>query len=300
MAVDSDRPRIRMAVSAYDRVASWIIALNVTVGSLVLVLAIIFCLSNIGSRTATLPAEVELLEEHIAGRGDHAAGYGRDAEPPGMEEMADAMADVMEPQLENLLEAVPATVSSDAIALDVIEPPVFTTNVGSGMGDSRPPGPLGEGDEIIPRGERWEIRYNSTNVAEYAQQLDFFRIELGAVGGGEKQVDYALNLRKSPPDRRQGPSEEEKRLYMFWTNGNLRRFDRQLLTSAGVRTTGRIIVQFYAKEVENSLAQLELAYARANGKNSVKQIKQTVFGVRRQGNGFEYYVLSQRYRVVPS
>lgn len=288
-----------MALSAYDRVASWIIALNVSVGCAVF-LAFLFWLSRVITFSTTLPAEVELLEEHIAGRGDHAAGYGRDAEPPGMEEMADAMADVIEPQLENLLEAMPETVSAEAISLDSIEEPVFTTHVGKGVGDSRPPGPLGEGDEIIPRGERWEIRYNSNNIATYAEQLDSFQIELGALGGGQKQVDYALNLRKSPPDRRQGPGDAEKRLYMLWTEGNLRRFDQQLLRAAGVNTTGRIIVQFYPKSIENTLATIELAYAKANGKSSVKQIQQTVFGVRRQGSGYEYYVVSQRYRAVPS
>ncbi len=288
-----------MALSAYDRVASWTIALNVSVGCAVL-LAFLFWLSRVITFSSTLPAEVELLEEHIAGRGDHAAGYGRDAEPPGMEEMADAMADVIEPQLENLLEAMPEAASAEAIALDTIEEPVFTTRVGRGMGDSRPPGPLGEGDEIIPRGERWEIRYSSNSVAAYAQQLDFFQIELGALGGGQKQVDYAQNLRKSPPDRRQGPGDAEKRLYMLWTEGNLRRFDQQLLRAAGVNTTGRIIVQFYPKSVENVLAQMEMAHAKANGKTSVKQIQQTVFGVRRQGAGFEYFVMNQRYRAVPS
>jgi hypothetical protein len=43
-----------------------------------------------------------------------------------------------------------------------------------------------------------------------------------------------------------------------------------------------------------------MAYANNNGKTSVKQIKQTVFGVRRQGAGFEYFVVSQVYRAVPA
>ena len=294
VAVGTDQRKIRMAVSAYDRAASWVIALNILLGCAVL-LAFLFWLSRIVTFTSEEQATVVLVE-NIAGRGDHAAGFERDAEPPGMEELADEI----EPQVEQLLEAVTQTVSTQATALDAIETPMFSSSPGAGLGDSRPPGPLGEGDDIIPRGERWEIRYNANNRSAYAQQLDYFRIELGAVGGGEKQVDYALNLQKSAPDRRQGPGDAEKRLYMLWTAGALRQFDQQLLRAAGIKTTGRIVVQFYPKPVEDLLAQLEMAYANDNRKTSVKQIKQTVFGVRRQGAGFEYFVVSQVYRAVPA
>jgi len=294
MAVDTAPRKIRMAVSAYDRAATWVISLNLLLG-IAVGLAFLIWLSHVITFTSDEQAKIEYIEA-IAGRGDHAAGFERDAEPPGMEELADEI----EPQVEQMLEAVTVTVSTQATALDAIETPMLSSSPGGGLGDSRPPGPLGEGDNIIPRGERWEIRYNANSVASYAQQLDYFGIELGAVGGGQKQVDYALNLRKSTPDRRQGPSEAEKRLYMLWTAGNLRRFDQQLLRAAGVATSGRIVVQFYPKSVEEQLFQIEMAYASANGRTSPKQIKQTVFGVRRQGAGFEYFVMSQLYRAVPT
>ncbi|MHB8866066.1 MAG: hypothetical protein ACYC6N_27100 [Pirellulaceae bacterium] len=283
-----------MAVSAYDRAASWVIALNILLGSAVL-LAFLFWLSQVMTFTREEQATVVLVE-HIAGRGDHAAGFARDVEPPGMEELPEEM----EPQVEQLLEAVTTVVSTQAIALDTLQTTMLSSSTGSGLGDSRPPGPLGEGDDIIPRGERWEIRYNSNSLIAYAQQLDYFRIELGAVGGGEKQVDYAMNLQKPQPDTRQGPGEAEKRLYMLWTTGALKRFDQQLLRAAGIKTIGRVVVQFYPKSVEDALAQIEMEYAKRNGKTSVKQIKQTQFGVRRQGAGFEYYVVSQVYRAVPA
>jgi len=283
--------KIRMAVSAYDRAASWVIALNILLG-IAVGLAFLVWLSHVIRFTTDEQATVVLVE-NVAGRGDHAAGFERDAEPPGMEELADEI----EPQVEQLLESVTQTVSSQASALDAIETPMTGNSIGSGLGDSRPPGPLGEGDDIIPRGERWEIRYNANSIAVYAQQLDHFQIELGAVGGGQKQVDYVARVHATPT-RRQGPGDAEKRLYMLWTAGNLRRFDQQLLRAAGVNTTGRIVVQFYPKNVEEQLAQLEMAYAKNNGKTSVRQIKQTVFGVRRRGAGFEYYVISQVYRAV--
>lgn len=285
--------RISIAVSAFDRAASWVISLNILVGFAVALMFLLWLSQRIvfeGEQSDVV------LVENIAGRGDHAAGVARDVEAPGIEELEEET----EPPVEQLLDSVTDVVSTQAAALDSMQTAVFSSNTGSGLGDSRPPGPLGEGDNIIPRGERWDIKYNSNSIESYAQQLDFFQIELAAIGGGEKQVDYAGNLQKGRPDRRSGQGgENEKRLYMLWTSGALKRFDQDLLRRAGIKITGRILVQFYPSKVENRLANIELAYAKKNGKTSVKQIKKTVFGVRRKGAGFEYYVESQRYRAVP-
>jgi hypothetical protein len=279
----------QLQVSPYDRVAGWVIALNILVGASVL-LAFLIWLSHVLEFT---PDQVPVtLLENVAGRGDHAAGFERDFEPPGVDELQEER----EPQVEQLLEQVTNVVSTQAASLDAVATDMTQTTVGGGLGDSRPPGPLGEGDDIIPRFERWEIRYNSTGIELYAAQLDFFGIELGAVGGGRRLIDYARQFQRGSPVVRQGSGETEKRLYMTWTAGALKRFDQQLLQSAGIDISGRIVVQFYPPEVENQLAVKELAFAQGKGKSSVKQIRRTVFGVRQQGTGFEYYVISQMYR----
>lgn len=288
-----DYKAIRLQVSPYDRAAGWVVSLNILVGSAVLLAFLIWLSQAIefGGEPSTV-----VLVENVAGRGDHAAGFERDIEPPGIEELMEET----EPQVEQLLEAVTDVVTTQSASLDTQQTSMFSSNVGTGLGDSRPPGPLGEGDDIIPRGERWEIRYLSNDIKAYAQQLDHFGIELGVIGGGEPLVDYASNLRQGRPSTRQGPGDQEKRLYMIWTEGALKRFDQQLLRGAGLRTAGRIVVQFYPQAVEDRLAQIEMDYAREQGRTSVKQIKRTVFGVRRQGAGFEFYVISQVYRAVPA
>jgi hypothetical protein len=292
MATRIKRPDL-VAVSAYDRAASWVISLNILVGVSVGLMFLIWL-----GQTIEFEGEQSdvILVENIAGRGDHAAGMARDIEAPGIEELQEET----EPQVEQLLESVTEVVSTQAAALDTMQTSVFSSRTGDGLGDSRPPGPLGEGKEdVIPRGERWAIVYISNSMEAYAQQLDFFRIELGAIGGGEKQVDYARNFRQGRPDARSGPGgDSEQRLYMLWTSGALKKFDQQLLRRAGVKTTGRIIVQFYPPDVENQLARIEMEHARRNGKTDVRQIKKTTFGVRRKGAGFEYYVEAQRYRAV--
>jgi hypothetical protein len=231
---------------------------------------------------------VEYVEEPY-GRGDHAAGFARDPEPPGAEELEQ----FEEPQIEQSLEAVTDAVSSVAANLTAVEgSPQFTTG-GTGQGDSRPPGPLGEGDpDIIPRSERWQIQYPSANLKQYARILDYFKVELGVIGGGRKQVEYAGNL-AAKPTKRTGPPDKEERLYMTWRTGEMKEADAQLLTQAGVNTSGAIQIQFIPRETENLLAAAE---QKAMGNRKLKEVVKTVFGVRPKGSGFEFFVVDQRYR----
>lgn len=286
-----DGPARRLAaetqVSLFDRISSLLVALLILVGFFVLILFLIWLTNRALYRERAVP--VTLIEE-LAGRGDHALGTARDLEEPGVEELPD----VVEPQLSETLEAVTDAVSSQAATLEALEGNAEFTGTGRGQGDSRMAGPGGEGSaDIVPRWERWEVHFSTTSRDEYARQLDFFGIELGAVGGGTPNVDYATGLSKPTPSRRSAPGDQEKRLYMTWNSGVLQEMDRQLLEQAGITTRGRIIMQFYPPEQEQKLAELENAKA---GGRSVKEIRKTMFGVRAAGTGYEFYVIDQQYR----
>jgi hypothetical protein len=283
-----------LRVSAYDQVASLLIASLILVGFFVLLMFIVWLTSRLLFTQAPVP--VEMLE--YSGRGDHAAGFERDLEEPGMEEMEE----LNEPSLEATLEAVTDVVTSQAASFDVIATNAAATSRGKGMGDSRGPGPLGDGtDEIVPPWERWEIRFTSSGLDAYASQLDFFKIELGAGGGGFAKVDYARNLAKGSPDTRKGDPDAEKRLYMSWqkSNGALAAFDRRLLQRAGISTQGRFVLQFYSKELERQIFDVEYRYAAAQGHTDQREWLKTVFGVRAAGRGYEFYVIEQSYRAAP-
>jgi hypothetical protein len=279
-----------MRVSAYDNVASLLITLIILIGVTVAILFIIWLTTTLVFRQKSVPVK---LVENVAGRGDHAEGFERDLEAPGLEEMPE----LQEPQLEASLEAVTDAVTAVAASMDVLATDSTVTGRGEGgMGDSRPPGPSGEGENIIPRWERWEVRWTSNSISAYARQLDFFGIELGAAGGSPN-VDYAAKLSQSRPTRRSGPPDAEKRLYMTWREGNLQAFDRTLLSRAGINTTNRLIMQFFPEEVEDRLAWIEMQ--NADGR-SVKEFLRTVFGVRStRGGDFEFYVMEQRFRPAP-
>jgi hypothetical protein len=280
---------IPLKVSTYDRASGLLIALLVLIGGSVAVLFLAWLMNTI---VFSRPARPIKLIENAAGRGDHAEGFARDLEPPGEAELPE----LQEPQLQTSIQAVTEAVTTVAASMDVFDSLAPVSNIGSQLGDSRPAGPLGEGDDIIPRFERWEIRWESNSLNAYAQQLDFFKIELGAIGGGRKEVDYAKSLTKSRPDARSGPSKAEERLYMTWKGGTLREFDQQLLGRAGIATTGRTLMQFYPQETEDTLAWIEMENAKKQGHSSAKEFLRTVFGVRPQGRGYEFYVIDQLFR----
>jgi hypothetical protein len=277
-----------LRVSPYDRVASTIVSLLVFLTLLVVLLFLVFLLQRLMRVQESVP--VEYVEEAY-GRGDHAAGIARDPEPPGAEELEQ----LEEPQIEQSLEAVTDVVSSIAANLVSVEGAPTLTTGGSGLGDDRPPGPLGDGDpNIIPRSERWQIQYPSGNLKQYARVLDYFKIELGVIGGGRKEVEYAHNL-GSKPTKRTGHPDQEKRLYMTWRSGEMKEADAQLLSQAGVNASGAIQIQFIPEDTENLLAGVE---RQAMGNRHLREVQKTVFGVRSRGGNYEFYVIDQRYRVV--
>jgi hypothetical protein len=238
-----------------------------------------------------------LEPERVAGRGDHAAGFARDLEPPGAEEVEE----ISEPSLEQTLEAVTETLSTMLASLDSLDTSALAASPGTGQGDSRPPGPLGEGDDIVPRYERWELKFLARSQQQYASQLDFYKIELGAIGGGVSTVDYVANF-TGAAKKRSGAGDAEKRLYFMWRQeGPLLQYDRQLLQKGGVQTGRRMVLKFIPDPLQEDLAQREMLYAREKkGKNvKVKEIAKTVFESRAKGSGgYEWVVIDQRYRAV--
>lgn len=274
-----------------DIVASLLMSALVVIGLLVFLLFVLWL-----TQTFTWEAGEIKIDEQVAGRGDHAEGFERDIEPPGAEEVEE----LTEPTLAETLEAVTEAATSVAASLEAVNSDSSSSATGNGQGDSRPPGPLGEGDDIVPRFERWELKFQSKGLRPYAMQLDFYKIELACVGNATT-VDYAFSLANSPQTRSGTSAEENKlaRLYFMWRQeGPLKEFDRQLLSSAGVKTQGRQLLKFIPKELEDRLAQTEMRYAISKGHPSVKEIAKTIFESQpNSSGGYDFTVVEQRYRV---
>lgn len=292
---DATAPRQRLQLSTFDQVASLLISVLILLGTAVLAMVLIVMTTRKTVATPTVPV---VFAEEGYGRGDHEAGTARDAtNSPQIEELDE----FFPPQMSEPIESVATVISADVASLDTLDQQLATIGTGggtgTGRGDSRPPGPLGEGSsDVVPRWERWQVRFASADLDSYARQLDFFKIELAAIGGGKDTVDYAAAVSQPKPLHRTGASANEKRLYMTWRSGELVEADKALLAKAGVDTVGRVVLQLYPPETEAALAALEQKQA---GTKSLKSIKRTVFGIRGRTNNYEFYVISQEYRTTP-
>jgi hypothetical protein len=144
----------------------------------------------------------------------------------------------------------------------------------------------------IPRHQRWEIRFPPGNSIEsYTRQLDYFKIELGVIGG-EDHITYLTNLSNPKPKTRPGFAIDESRLYLVWQRGDMRDADEQLAQRAGVRTAGKVLAHFLPAEVESELAKLEEAYAK---QLKIGKVGRTVFGIRTAGaDSFRFFVVEQK------
>ncbi|MFM8175629.1 MAG: hypothetical protein ACKN81_18980 [Pirellulaceae bacterium] len=129
-----------LRTSKVDLVSSMLLSLVLMIGLAVAMMGAIYFLHNYKWG----PEKIVLEPERVAGRGDHAAGFARDLEPPGAEEVEE----ISEPSLEQTLEAVTETLSTMLASLDSLDTSALAASPGTGQGDSRPPGPLGEGDDI--------------------------------------------------------------------------------------------------------------------------------------------------------
>ncbi len=279
-----------MRTNKVEQVSSLLISIAVMLALAVSALFLLFLLSMNWTR----PQKMTIDVEQIAGRGDNAAGFERDFDPPA----ADEVEQLNEPALEQTIQMVNDAIAAIA-SMDTIMASDAVTGDRSGQGDSRPPGPEGEGVDGVHRGERWELKFTARDRKAYAGQLDAFGIELAAIGGGITTIDYATNLAKSPKGR-SGTRDQEKRLFFTYvTNNALMQYDKALLQAAGVNIKERTVLKFIPKETEDQLAIAEKAYYidKRSKDFRISDIAKTIFECKASKSGkFEWVVIDQRYR----
>jgi hypothetical protein len=291
-----------LRLSAYDRVSSWLISLLAVVGVTVGGLVIIFLTRKFVITDFAVPVTPVQTSGGGGTGGTGPAGVGTDLEPPGIE----AAPFMEEVPLEETLSAITSAVATKTalIADDSIDLGIEPVE-GAGLGDRRRPGSGGGsggghgggiGSGFGPgRGGREpqrEVRFEPADLAEYAQWLDHFKIELGVLGQDNK-VYYAYNLSQQKPSVRVGDPAQETRLYMNPAGSMFAALDRQLATKAGIADRGQIILQFFPPEAQAIIVGLEQKKA---GGRPPEQIRRTVFRVTRNGDRFEFSVEEQSYK----
>src|SRR5262245_39020287 len=278
-----------LRASRYDQVASMLVATLLVLGTVTLLMFLIWLSSRITWETPAVP--VTVLEDVGGGGSGQVLGSEQQFEEPSPSEVREVATGV---PVEQSLDSIATVVATKAPEFDAVYgSPSLGKGEGTGTGDGRGKGPGGPGtSDGIPAYERWEIRMSAANLDEYSKQLDYFKVELGVVGGGSPNVEYVSNLSTARPTVRVGDPKSERRLRFLHRSGELRAGDRQLAAKAGVKTDGRVVFQFYNDATYRSLLALE---AERKGNRRVKDVRRTVFGVRAVRGQYEFYVIDQQY-----
>lgn len=278
-----------LRVSRYDQVAAILLAILLVMGTITALMALIVFADRLFWVTPAVP--VTVLEDVGGGGSGSVLGSEQAFEEPTA---AEAPQSGVQTPVEQSLASVAAVVAAKAPDFDAVYgSPTLGSGDGTGFGDGRGKGPGGPGtSDGIPAYERWEIRMSAENLAEYAKQLDFFKVELAVAGGGSPVVEYISNVSAARPTVRVGDPKDEHRLRFLHRSGELREGDRQLAAKAGVKTEGRVVFQFYSDATYKSLLALE---ATRKGNRRIKDVRRTIFGVRPSKGQYEFYIIDQQY-----
>ena len=276
--------KTELQVSAHDQVASLVVALLIVVGFFTTTMFLLWLTTRVHS--GKIQGPVEYLED-LGEQGEDSLGEADDLEPPGVEELPD----VEQPQLSDTLQAVTDVVSNQVAVLDALQGSSALMGKGSGLGDRRKRG-TGSGG-IRP--ER-KINYITTSIEAYADQLDYFQIELGVLRRGSDTLDYASQFSAERPTNRTATKEEESRSFFLWTGANpLVDLDRKLLEKAGLQLGNGVIIQFWPKDSWQLLLHAEKDYAEAAG-FARSSVRRTIYSVNAVKSGYEIVVTDQAYR----
>jgi hypothetical protein len=215
----------------------------------------------------------------MASNNEEVAG---DFEEPSVLETPAAMLDAVTEAGQNLAEV-------DLGAVMPTGGPIASGKRASKLGSGGPGLGSGPGDGGVSREQRWSIIYNTgQSPDEYARQLDAVGVEMAVVAGPD-QLLYVRNFSKDQPDKRYGTGRGDGRLYFLWQGRGRKESDIALLKKADVPVGDGVVLQFYKKEIEERLAQLEVRYkGRQPG-----EIRVTRFSVVPQGNSYDFVVVAQ-------
>lgn len=285
----------------FDSVLSLLAAMLVIVGIAVLFLGSAWVSNQVWSSGPPIVPAAEFVnlgpprdagEEGVSGD-DPAGGDGTgDVEDPGDAAPGEENLAFDATGVANVMSSIVDAVGDQGADLDA---PVLTSGRrsrgkgGGGGGTGKRGTGLGGGGASEPN-ERWTVIYNEQQTIDmYARQLDFFGIELGVVRGTSLTSVSAMSARKATV---KANAAHDNRLYFQWRDIGRRKADAELLKNkAGINVDNANIVHFYPKRVEDMMTALEKQY---KGRDA-KDIRLTTFAVRKQGQGFEMYVVAQSY-----
>ena len=289
------RPVPVMRTTQYDKASAGMLATVAGLLGFTALLVAIWFTNRLPSAPEPVPIEiVEMPGGYEDGEPDETL----ELESPEEEVPDPAIAETTDDQsqIQEMLETIVELSDSASQQVEMVIQSDAAANsgkVGSASGTGkRPLGMGGGGKGGFPREQRWMIKFDDGDLDTYAKQLDFFKIELGALFPDGRLV-FIKDMSKSKPSKREVKTGKgEDRLYMTWRGGTRKQADAALFKKAGIpNAQNAMLMHFYAPETEQLLARTEVAYR--NRKSA--EIRRTYFNVRKDGAGFKFVVTSQSY-----
>jgi hypothetical protein len=291
-----------LRVTLYDWVCSWAISLFVGILVICSLVVTIFVSTREPKRPVAVPLElVELPGGFADGSPDETLRV--DSPLPEVRDAAPVESNSDEMEIAEAVESVIEV--SESASQQVQQQDQFQERqydktgienkgkMGSAKGTGRRALGFGNGTGGMPREQRWFIKFGErVALDEYARQLQFFGIELGALLPDGRLADLSDLTAAAPQVRYVNSGASENRLYMTWQGGERRSADVQLFAKAHLEVhADTVIFHFYPKDTENMLAQLETTYRG----RPVSQIRRTYFSVEPEGAKYRFTVYRQIY-----
>ncbi|MEE2642630.1 MAG: hypothetical protein VX768_18520 [Planctomycetota bacterium] len=135
------------------------------------------------------------------------------------------------------------------------------------------------------------MRFTLQNENEYLEQMDALDIELGLLDRVQPVIQYASRV-SSQPRFRQRNRKDEKRFYFLTDSQPARQWNLNVFQNHGKATEGKIALRFFPPQLVARMTALERAAADEKGLDPESGIRRTVFGMRRNGDRWEVYLIS--------
>lgn len=282
-----------MRVTQYDQVSSSLIAVVLALVIAVLWLSIVWFTNRLPQTENDVALEMvdlaggaedgspdeELLVESPEDPVDDPSQIDTPTEENQVEEMLDSVVELSDKATQQVQQQMQTDLTNSG-------------KVGSAAGTGKRALGFGPGKKGLPREQRWFIKFSDRgSLIDYARQLDYFKIELGALMRNGKMIYLSKVSSDKPVSRTASSGENEKRLYMTWQGGQRRTSDLSLFKKAGYDVTGAILFHFYPKETENRLLLMEQKYRN----KKFDEIRRTYFTVRGSRGGYDFEVTRQTY-----
>ena len=280
------REDYRLPVNTYDRTVTLMTTLLIMAGLVVLGLLIIFTARRFVTDVTLPQVSLEASSPKVN------QGFEEDAQPAGLEDAPD----LEKPKLSQTLHAVVRAVARDqSIHADVALNRDAPATRGKAPGERRTFGPEVEGDkERVPRWERWKVRFEPKDIAVYAAWLDYYKIRVAVLDRQNNKVHLAYNfqdglqMETAPPEQYPYPAWN----LLMPVDAPLPEMTLRLADRAGISGRGSIVRLLVPFDVERLLRSIESEYSPGR---DIDEVRETIFRVRTDGDGFRFEVMEQHY-----